>query len=139
MIIKEKSGGERKDFCIRSKKFLLTYPQVLDLPDLEKQFATSLQKSFPNDNVSYFIVKELHKDGNPHIHVYLEFKHQQQIYSRDKLHVTLIDPNSGKSVIQEGKYEGVRSKDKTLEYISKHDEFGYETNMDIPIVGKSIY
>jgi hypothetical protein len=35
MIIKEKSGGKRKDFRIRSKKFLLTYPQVLDLPDLQ--------------------------------------------------------------------------------------------------------
>jgi hypothetical protein len=87
---------EKEGFRIRSKKFFLTYPQVPDIPELKQQFLNSLKKSFLNQEMKYIISKEFHQDGNPHIHVYLECENQQQIYSTDKSHVTLVDPDSNK-------------------------------------------
>lgn len=88
--------------------------------------------------MNYIIIKELHEDGTPHIHVYLEFPSQRQVYSRDKLHVKLINVD-GKEVIQEGKYESVRSSGAVIEYVLKDDDKGYITNMSLPIVDGVVY
>lgn len=88
--------------------------------------------------MNYIIVKELHEDGTPHIHVYLEFKRQMSIESRGKLHVKLINVD-GKEVIQEGKYESVRSSRAVIEYVLKDDDKGYITNMSLPIVDGVVY
>ncbi len=103
---KKKNILENKnEFIIRPKRFFLTYPNVLDLPNLEKEFLCNLQNTFPlknKNNVKYLIVKELHDNGIPHNHVYLEFDHQQHIYSREKLHVILIGPISKKKLFKKG-------------------------------------
>jgi hypothetical protein len=130
---------DKSEFRIRSKRFFLTYPQVPNIVGLEQQFLDSLKKSFQNQEMQYFISKEFHQDGNPHIHVFLEFENQQQILSRNRLHVTLIDPDSKRVTVQEGNYQSVRNRTKVLEYVTKYMKFGYLTNIEIPIVNDVIY
>ena len=85
--------------------------------------------------MKYFVCKEKHKDGNPHIHAYLEFDVKQQISSREMLHVEIIE-SSGEIRLCEGRYEAVRSAEKTLEYMTKNcGGNDYKTNMDVPIIG----
>ena len=139
MIIDKINEEDKSKFRIRSKRLFLTYPQVPDLVGLEQQFLDSLKKSFQNQEMQYFISKELHQDGGVHIHVFLEFENQQQILSRDRLHVTLIDPDSKKVIVQEGNYQSVRSRTKVLEYLTKCMKFGYLTNIEIPAINGVVY
>jgi hypothetical protein len=130
-----------RQFRIRSKRFFLTYPKVIDLPDLEQLFLQAMQSIFGiihEDKMSYIIVRELHEDGTPHIHIYLEFQDKQSIYSRDKLHVCLRDKD-GKDAIHQGKYESVRNKDLVIEYILKDSNNDYLTNIILPLVKNIIY
>ena len=124
-------------FRIRSKKFFLTYPRVTDLPNLNELFLKSIQKKFCV-KMDYLIVQELHEDGTPHIHVYIEFEEKQSIYSRDKLHVELKD-NDEKKIIQEGKYESVRNRGSVMSYMLKDVGSNYITNMCLPIVADIFY
>lgn len=130
-----------KRFRIRSKKLFLTYPKVIDLPNIKELFLESIKETFSvmgETMMNYLIVKELHKDGTPHIHVYLEFKQKQSIYSRDKLHVKLKD-SDGKDIIQEGKYEAARTKGSVVEYVLKEPDTDYITNICLPIVSGVVY
>jgi hypothetical protein len=130
---------DKSQFRIRSKRFFLTYPQVPNIVGVEQQFLDSLKKSFQNQAMQHFITKESHQDGGLHIHVFLEFENQQQILSRDRLHVTLIDPDSKKVIVQEGNYQSVRNRTKVLQYVTKHMKFGYLTNIEIPEINGVIY
>lgn len=120
-----------KKFRIRSKKFFLTYPKVVNLPNVKELFLVSIWKTFGvvyENEVEYIIVRQLHQDGIPDIHIYLEFKEEQAIYSRAKLHVTLTN-NDGEDIVQEGQYQGVRRKESVIEYILKNVQDDYLTNM----------
>jgi len=117
-------------FRIRSKKFFLTYPKVINLPGLEQLFLRGIEGAFKTNKkkIKYIIVKKLHEDGMPHIYIYLEFKKKQAIYSRGRLHVKLINTD-GKAVVQEGKYEAARKKESVIQYILKNVDKDYITNM----------
>lgn len=120
-----------KKLRIRSKKFFLTYPKVVNLPNVKELFLVSIWKTFGvvyENEVEYIIVRQLHQDGIPDIHIYLEFKEEQAIYSRAKLHVTLTN-NDGEEIVQEGQYQGVRRKESVIEYILKNVQDDYLTNM----------
>ena len=130
-----------KGFRIRSKKFFLTYPKVLDLPNLEELFLKAMEEAFEllsKKEMSYVIVKELHEDGTPHMHIYLQFPTQRQVYSRDKLHVKLTGID-GKVVIQEGKYEAVRNGELVVAYILKSAGENYLSNMNVPMLDGIVY
>jgi len=130
-----------KGFRIRSKKFFLTYPKVLDLPNLEELFLKAMEEAFEllsKKEMSYVIVKELHEDGTPHMHIYLQFPSQRQVYSRDKLHVKLTGID-GKVVIQEGKYEAVRNGELVIAYILKSAGENYLSNMNVPMLDGIVY
>jgi hypothetical protein len=88
--------------------------------------------------MSYVIVKELHEDGTPHMHIYLQFPSQRQIYSRDKLHVKLIGID-GEVVVQEGKYEAVRNGELVIAYILKSAGENYLSNMNVPMLDGIVY
>lgn len=88
--------------------------------------------------MSYVVTKELHEDGTPHRHIYLEFKKQMCVESRNRLHVKLIN-NGGEKIIQEGKYEVVRSSGAVIEYILKDANKDYITNMNLPTVNGVVY
>jgi hypothetical protein len=130
-----------KGFRIRSKRFFLTYPKVLDLPNLEELFLKAMEKAFEllsKKEMSYVIVKELHEDGTPHMHIYLQFPSQRQVYSRDKLHVKLIGID-GEVVVQEGKYEAVRNGELVIAYILKSAGENYLSNMNVPMLDGIVY
>ena len=130
-----------KGFRIRSKKFFLTYPKVLDLPNLEELFLKAMEEAFEllsKKEMSYVIVKELHEDGTPHMHIYLQFPSQRQVYSRDKLHVKLTGID-GKVVVQEGKYEAVRNGELVIAYILKSAGENYLSNMNVPMLDGIVY
>jgi hypothetical protein len=126
-----------KRFRIRSKKFFLTYPQVPDVENIEEQFIKAFENIFGTNNMKYFLCKEKHKDGNPHIHVYLEFNTRQEIPSRERLHVKIV--LNGQIKLCEGRYEAVRNSEKTLDYISKDCGNNYKSNMDVPLIGSNFY
>jgi hypothetical protein len=130
-----------KGFRIRSKRFFLTYPKVLDLPNLEELFLKAMEEAFEllsKKEMSYVIVKELHEDGTPHMHIYLQFPSQRQVYSRDKLHVKLIGID-GEVVVQEGKYEAVRNGELVIAYILKSAGENYLSNMNVPMLDGIVY
>jgi hypothetical protein len=130
-----------KGFRIRSKRFFLTYPKVLDLPNLEELFLKAMEEAFEllsKKEMSYVIVKELHEDGTPHMHIYLQFPSQRQVYSRDKLHVKLIGID-GEVIVQEGKYEAVRNGELVIAYILKSAGENYLSNMNVPMLDGIVY
>jgi hypothetical protein len=130
-----------KGFRIRSKRFFLTYPKVLDLPNLEELFLKAMEEAFEllsKKEMSYVIVKELHEDGTPHMHIYLQFPNQRQVYSRGKLHVKLIGID-GEVVVQEGKYEAVRNGELVIAYILKSAGENYLSNMNVPMLDGIVY
>ena len=138
--MKEKNKS-KKEFRIRSKKFFLTYPKVIDIPNLEELFLKAMEETFEiisKKEMDYIIVKELHEDGTPHIHVYLEFMVQKHVYSRDKLHVKLTNID-GKEVIQEGKYESARSRESVIAYVLKSSPEDFLSNMHLPMLGGVVY
>lgn len=138
-LMTQKDKTNIKRFRMRTKKLFLTYPQVPNVADIEEQFVRVLKDKFKNTFMKYFICKEEHKDGNPHIHAYLEFSCTQEIPSREKLHVEIIE-SDGKIKLCEGKYEAVRNSGKTLEYITKDcDEGDYRTNMYVPVIDGKFY
>jgi len=120
----------KRRFRIRSKKFFLTYPKVIDLSGLEQLFLRGIEGTFKMNKkkIKYIIVKKLHEDGMPHIYTYLEFKKRQAIYSRGRLHVKLTNTD-GKAVVQEGKYEAARKKELVIQYILKNVDKDYITNI----------
>jgi hypothetical protein len=139
MMIENTTKDKLKRFRIRSKKFFLTYPQIPNVANMKNQFLNSLESTFSYSKMKYVISEEKHKDGNSHIHVYLEFGSKQQISSREKLHVNVIGVE-GEEYVCQGKYESVKSTSRVLEYITKHgEESDLLTNMDLPILDNKIY
>ena len=95
-------------FKISQKSFFITYPQCGELTK-EKvlQFFTLLGAE------KYAICRELHKDGNPHIHALIVFEKKfnsrnQKVFDIDGKH---------------GKIEPLKSQPKALEYIKKDGDF----------------
>ena len=108
----------KKEFRIRTRRFFLTYPQLPgDIENLEELAVTNFERIFRMDrsDFKYTICKELHEDGNPHLHVYLEFNAVQKIYSPTKLDLVI----EGKEEPYHGNYQAVKSQHGTLQYIIK--------------------
>ena len=118
------------DFRLRTKKFFLTYPQLPDLLDLEEIALSTFEIVFRTSrrDFKYLISTERHIDGNPHLHVFLEFGLPQGIYSSTKLDLVL----DGK--IYHGNYQSVKSSHSTKQYIIKSvDIEKLNTNMTLPL------
>lgn len=129
-------GTEKKRFRLRAKRLFLTYPQlpsgcgdlrILALENYERIFGMS------REEFKYVITEELHEDGNPHLHVYLEFKQAQKIYSPTKL--DLILPGLDSDVRFHGNYQAAKSEHRIIKYIVKAAEEPGDvlTNKELPI------
>lgn len=130
-MIKKENKPVKKRFRISSKTFFLTYPQVPSWAT-EFMFLDCFKQMFPkreHELMKYLITKEYHEDGNPHFHVLLEFPFVNHINSRDKLHVTLIDPVTGENVVLEGKYESSRKMYSVIKYMLKDQQEEPFTNL----------
>ena len=129
----------KKEFRIRTKRFFLTYPQLPleEEKNLEEIALCHFENSFKKkrDDFKYLISTESHQDGNPHLHVYLEFNMPQSIYSEKKL-----DLQIGTSSFH-GNYQSVKSPSSTLQYIIKASgRFdNLNTNMDLPLYNEKYY
>lgn len=126
-----------KKFRLRTKKFFLTYPQLPKVEDLKSQALEQFEKIFmmTRDEFGYLMSVEDHEDGNPHLHVYLEFNLVQGIYSESKLDLTFAGET------YHGNYQSVKSEHGTIQYILKSvDDFdGAFKNIKLPIYKGKYY
>lgn len=130
-----------KKFRIRSKTYFLTYPRVPATIGLEGAFKSQLQAAFHDEKyeqMNYFIVRETHVTGDPHIHCYIEFPGIKPVYSREKLHV-IIKTDKGPHLCQ-GNYQAGKNKSAIINYLLKTAKKSADiyTNMRLPIT-KGMY
>ena len=116
--MKNDKKDNKKDnrFRLRSRRYFLTYPRLpAEYSDLKELALTNYERIFEMTRTDfvYVISKELHEDGTPHLHVFLEFKSPMQIYSSTKFDL-IIDSNS-----YHGNYQVVKNEHSTLQYIIK--------------------
>ena len=91
-----------------AKKFFLTYPQC----DLPKQELLDALSSNPDRPIIWAVLsRELHEDGNPHLHVALEFKAAIRFRRADYFDVAGYHPN----------IQSMRFLWKCLDYVTKSD------------------
>lgn len=118
-------------------RFFLTYPQLPKGFDLEELALLQYERVFSmsRENFHYLISTELHADGEPHLHVYLEFKMVQKIYSQSKLDLIVGDR------VYHGNYQAVKVKHNTVQYIIKSMDSldKLNTNMELPIYKEQYY
>jgi hypothetical protein len=132
----EKNGETKTNFRIRSKKFFMTYPRLPEIDNLGDLALESLKNSFgiiDDSTWGYLLSVEKHKDGTPHLHIYLKFNTVQGVYSRDKLSLNIKVNDSIKKF--EGKYEAVKNHHHVIQYVMKASENfdNIKTNMILPI------
>jgi len=102
-----KPSAKPRRFRQEAKNFILTFPQC----DVKKEIAAErIEQKFKDLLKGYIVCEEAHKDGTPHLHVYLVF--------HDRLRHS--DPNyfdfiGGKH----GSYEVVKSVRGSVEYVTK--------------------
>jgi hypothetical protein len=105
----ENTGDKKGRFVFSAKKYFLTFPKVTQ-PVTNESVIALLNKSFPDELKSLLVARELHEDGTPHFHIYLEFKKKKQIRS-----YSFFDFIFNKH----GNYQTVRFKKAVINYISK--------------------
>lgn len=107
---KEKPQSEKKrgSFRLRGTQFILTFPQC----DVKKEVAAErITKAFEKEGLTgYVVCEEDHKDGTPHLHVYLKFDYRKSFSKVD-----CFDFIGQKH----GNYQVVRSTLKSIEYVTK--------------------
>lgn len=131
---REKSG--KKSFRVRAKNLFLTYPQLPEVDNITIKVLNQLKDILKRDDMSHLIVKELHEDNNPHVHVYLSFSSPIGIYSATKLDLKF----GGKTY--HGKYESVKDKHNAIQYLLKNQNeknVDVETNIELPIYAGKYY
>jgi Geminivirus Rep catalytic domain len=131
MVNKNKQNNSGKKFRLRGMKFFLTYPQLPERDDLQSSALAQFESIFKmtSTDFKYVMSVEKHEDGNPHLHVYLEFNEPQGIYSANKLDLIFDD------VSFHGNYQVVKSEHATLRYILKSldDPGAAFSNKELPI------
>ena len=120
---------KKKEYRLRTTKFFLTYPQLPNLPNLQEIALSSFEHIFKmkRRDFKFLISTELHEDGNPHLHVYLEFGLPQSIYSANKLDLEFD------SKMYHGNYQAVKSPHATKQYIIKSVDNINELNLNFEL------
>ena len=117
---------EKKNFLLQTKEIFLTYSQSGKL-ELEFVINTLSQKLNAWTIKDFLLSKELHEDGNPHIHVYLKTLRRTHIenpsYFDIEFEENIFHPN----------IQPARKVTNVINYIlkfviSKHDENLYFSN-----------
>lgn len=110
-------------FRIRSSKLYLTYPEC----DVEKERAfDELAKIF--DTKELLVAHELHKNGNSHLHCYIELNSQGEFTS----------PNFADIFGFHGNYQGCRSAKNVLKYCTKEDDYISSFDVNAALKGRSL-
>lgn len=121
---KRKDVRDRSDrFRMESKKYFLTYPQC-PLTSEEYLLWISTKCATP---FKYVIAQELHKDGTPHLHVYLEL--EKALSLTDAQFFDVPPTESPERPNYHPNIQSVRSPKAVQDYCIKEGNF--KTNMDL--------
>ncbi len=102
-------------FRIAAKRFFLTYPQC----PLEAEIAVNqiVRKGFLKPKVVIF-GRELHQDGNSHLHGYVEYPRKLNVTRPDYFDLQL-NQLIGRPLVFHGNYQATRSAKRTVRYVVK--------------------
>jgi len=104
---KEMKRSEKKGFRMAGKNFTITFPQC----DVKKEVAVErIEQKFGSELKGYLVCEEAHKDGTPHLHVFLQF-HNRKNFKTEKC----FDFIGG----QHGNYQVTKSVKAWVEYCTK--------------------
>lgn len=120
--------AERR-YRLKGKKLFNTYPQC----PIPKEIALNLCNQKLRENLqSYIIAEELHKNGDKHLHCYLELA--DGVDTRDPRYFDLAFPVHLPGVVEtyHGNYQSARSTKNVVKYCTKEED--YITNMDIAAI-----
>nr|QTT61733.1 replication-associated protein [Opuntia virus 2-DBG_56] len=100
-------------FCVKAKNIFLTYPQC----SLSKEEALQQlqQIQLPSNNKFIKIARELHEDGQPHLHILIQFQGKVQI-TNNRL-FDLVSPT--RSAHFHPNIQGAKSSSDVKSYIDK--------------------
>lgn len=103
---------EKKEFRVNAQTFALTYPRC----HLSKERVQGVIKNLhPFEHIA--TCKENHKDGYPHLHVYVRF--QSKLNIKKETHFDIID----QGVTFHPNIQGVRYAKQWFEYVLKGDNY----------------
>lgn len=97
---------EKSEFRINARNLFLTYPKC----DLEPEEALSLLRP-ELDFEDYVIAQEMHEDGTPHLHCWLQARPKKKFNIRDPAKLDLLHHH--------GNYQAARSQAAVLKYVTK--------------------
>lgn len=95
-------------FRVQAKRFLVTYPQCT----LTKEAVLAFYRRKGTVR-QYVVCRELHEDGNPHIHVCVEYQRKQTFNGERALDIDGFHPNIQK----------VRNWNSAVQYVKKGDDY----------------
>ena len=101
--IKKKASG----FRMNGKNFILTFPQCSEKKEVA---AERLEQKWKDEMKGYIVCEEQHKDGTPHLHVYLSFHARKNFKNPD-----CFDFIGGKH----GNYKVANSPRGSIAYVTK--------------------
>jgi len=118
-----KAQEKKKSFRMSAKQFILTFPQC----DVKKEVAVErLQQKWKEELKGYIVCEEAHKDGTPHLHVFLLFNQRKNFKASN-----CFDFIGGKH----GSYEVARSVRGSVEYVTKGGNYIVE-GLDVEAIKK---
>lgn len=95
---------------------------------IKKEHALELLQAMFGNIRHYIVAEELHKDGFPHLHVFLSFTEYFQANDHTFADLVVFD-DDGEPTIYHGKYEAARSINKVCPYCAKDGD--YIANVDV--------
>jgi len=102
-------------FTVRNKNYLLTYPQCP--VDKAAIVGNCIDKSLPTEVLYYTACRELHQDGQPHVHVVLSY---YAVFGINDCR--FFDYTDDDGTVYHPSFEPVRSLKAILTYVAKDDD-----------------
>lgn len=106
-------------FRLSARSVFLTFPKCEESID----FVTNrlLEKVVKHKIKEFIIVKELHKDGDTHFHVYLKMEKKMEIKNPNFFDINFVREEDGEIIKGSchGKYERAKKRDDIISYITK--------------------
>ena len=102
-------------FRLNCKSLALTYPQcTLSREEVRDQLVELMVSKNPEE---YIIAREVHKDGEFHIHVY--WKNSTKVNIKNP---TALDLKDSTGKVFHGNYQSTKSKVHWVKYVTKEDD-----------------
>lgn len=105
-------------------QWFITYPQCPVTKENIKDILFKKMKDMNNDIKEYVIAREKHKDGNEHIHAYINLR--KKIRWRQDLFDFIYE-----NINYHGNYQPCKYKRKTIEYLKKDGDYICDKDEDI--------